>query len=836
MKNLRFSLLQLMLVVLLSIPLFTNAQSNQYLHFDRVDDFAILDEAGQYITNGSAMTMTGWFLCDEYAYGQGYFGFRMGSGDGEFYIIQLGEGKMECRLVTTTGLHQYVAPAGTAVPQVWQHIAWVFDGSSVKLYTNGVLNGSSSASGVFSSPTVPFGIGKSLLGGYNFVYGGGIDEVSVWDKALTKAEIEDIMENELSGDEEHLQLYYKFNQGEPGGDNTGITHLICEVGNGERDAELKNFAMTGETSNFVGELETGYQAISFPQIPPHLTTDGSFQLEASATSGLAVSFELVSGPASVDGNTLTLDGTQGEVVIRALQEGDDTYDPAEPVENSFMVLNPDTYTPMVDVRSPLEGDVYVPVLAPIELATICTIDYPELFSVSQVSFDVNGENVDVINYYNGHYQGWWTPPAYGEYTFNVTATNNYGASVTEPILINIVSTAEDMDVLALHDAWCNPSTPSVIQTAELPSFLGAFSEITGTLEVVCPDGGCGEWDRISSVDIKGHNGEWIEILRYITPYGVPCDHQIDLTDYASVLQGKVDVRVNGATLDNGYEYNLTFHYKQGLADYLYSSIHKVWNDVYPFGDYAMMQPVDGFTFNFDEGAEAATLKLVSTGHGWGELNTGNAAEFYEATHHLWVNGEQTFEQHNWQDCNPNPDGCQPQNGTWYYDRAGWCPGSIAPWFDYDLTPYISNEEINIDYVFYENYVDLCHPNHPDCVTGVTCDDCDAGFNPILVVASNLVVFSNQPIITGIQPQELNLQAMINMSPNPSDGEIDISVITRYQDVDGLVQLFDMSGNLLFQEAISRIRTHFDFTSYPAGVYIVKVDANEQHENFKLVIQ
>ena len=66
--------------------------------------------------------------------------------------------------------------------------------------------------------------------------------------------------------------------------------LICEIGNGERDAELMNFALTGETSNFGGTLDPGYQAISFPQIPNHLTTDAPFAIEASATSGLGSTF------------------------------------------------------------------------------------------------------------------------------------------------------------------------------------------------------------------------------------------------------------------------------------------------------------------------------------------------------------------------------------------------------------------------------------------------------------------------------------------------------------------------------------------------------------------
>ncbi len=351
-------------------PALLLGQSNQYLHFDREDDFVILQDAGQYVDGATALTMTGWFLCDELNYGQGYFGFRSGSGDGEFYLIQLNDGEMECRLKSTTGLHEYKA-LNAAIPQVWQHFAWVYDGSSVKLYVNGALHGSSSASGVFSNPTVPFGIGKSLLGGFNFVYGGGIDEVSVWDKALDETEIQDLIDNELTGNEPNLQLYYKFNQGEPGGNNTGITHLMSTVDSPVRDAELMNFALNGSTSNFLGTLNPGYQAISFPQIPNHLTTDAPFALEATATSGLEVLFEVLSGPATVDGSTCTLTGDPGEVVIKATQPGNGTYTPAAPVINSFMVINPVTHVPDIDPRNPLAGDVYVPELGYIQLGSPC---------------------------------------------------------------------------------------------------------------------------------------------------------------------------------------------------------------------------------------------------------------------------------------------------------------------------------------------------------------------------------------------------------------------------------------------------------------------------------
>lgn len=442
-------------------------------------------------------------------------GFRAGSGTAEFYLIQLNNGVMECRLVTTAGFHEYVAPANTIIPQVWQHIAWIYDGTAILLYVNGILSGSEPASGIFQGETVTFAIGKSLLAGFNFVYGGG--------------------------------------------NNTSITHLICEIGDGERDAELMNFALTGPTSNFVGTLNPGYQAISFPQIPNHLTSDPPFKLEASATSGLPVSFAVIAGPATISNDTVYLEGNPGEVVIEATQPGGSGWDPADPVINAFMVLDPQTFVPEIDVRHPLAGDVYVPSLADIMLSTVSTIDYPELFSVSAVNFEINGQTIPATSFADGHYVAWWTPPDWGNYSLSIISKNNYGAAAMETININIVSSANDMDVTAADSIWLNPSNYTQVVSANLPSFLGAFDQVMGTLTLTCPPtGGCGKWDRVASVDVKGHNGQWYEIIRYITPYGVPCSHKIDLTDYISLLLGKVEFRFNGSTLDNGYVWALNF--------------------------------------------------------------------------------------------------------------------------------------------------------------------------------------------------------------------------------------------------------------------------------------
>lgn len=804
------------------------AQSDQYLHFDRVDDFVELPNASALIANAPAFSMTGWFYTDAYAYGQGMMGIR-GTNAG-FYLIQLDNGKIECRFQNSGGtLFEYVAPTYTIQPETWQHFAWVFTGTQVQLYLNGVLKGSKTASGKIASTTTSFAIGKSILGGFNFVYGGRADEVTLWKKALTATDIQAMMADELTGSEADLVLYYKMNQGVPGGDNTSISKLKCELGGGSLDAELKNFALNGPTSNFGGVLNTSFQAISFPQIPHKLTSAAPFQLAATATSGLPVQYEIVSGPASVSGNTVTLTGQAGEVVVRATQPGDATFDPAGEVVNSFKVLDPQTFVPVVDTRSPLAGDVFVPTLSPIQLAAIVGIDYAPLFTVQGVKFELDGQIVAATNHGNKHYTGWWTPPSFGAHTMKIIATNNYGADAVTTVNFNVVQAASDMEAVAATDVWLNSTENSRTVEAELPSFLGAFDKITAVLQVKCPTGGCGEWDRIASIDAKTHDGRWVEIIRYITPYGTPCSHQLDVTDYMSALQGKIAFRLNNGTLDNGYLFNLKFQYRAGAPAHKYSSIGVLWQKNYPFGDPANLQPVEPLKINYAPNAVASKLKLISGGHGWGDNNTGNAAEFHDDTHHIWVNGAQTFAQRNWKICNPNPDGCSPQAGTWYYARAGWCPGSIAPWFDFDMTPFVGPAQVDLGYKFDEDYKDLCHPNNPACVSGVTCPDCKDGYNPFLVVACNLITFADGPVgettITNTDGVEFDPELSFSVFPNPSATGV-FNFVLKEETVNWLdVSVFNALGQRVagFFENNSTVgNRQIRLDGQPAGAYFLVV--------------
>ena len=79
------------------------------------------------------------------------------------------------------------------------------------------------------------------------------------------------------------------------------------------------------------------QTITFGALGDKTQGDPPFTLNATASSGLPVSYSVVSGPATVAGDLVTLTGA-GTVTIRASQSGDANYYPAPDVLQSFTVI------------------------------------------------------------------------------------------------------------------------------------------------------------------------------------------------------------------------------------------------------------------------------------------------------------------------------------------------------------------------------------------------------------------------------------------------------------------------------------------------------------------
>lgn len=78
------------------------------------------------------------------------------------------------------------------------------------------------------------------------------------------------------------------------------------------------------------------QAITFAALTDMTVGAAPVALTATTSSGLPISYT-VTGPARIDGNTLTLTGEPGTVTVRATQAGNDAFGPALEVVRSFEV-------------------------------------------------------------------------------------------------------------------------------------------------------------------------------------------------------------------------------------------------------------------------------------------------------------------------------------------------------------------------------------------------------------------------------------------------------------------------------------------------------------------
>jgi hypothetical protein len=122
------------------------------------------------------------------------------------------------------------------------------------------------------------------------------------------------------------------------------------------------------------------QTITFTAPTNRGSTSPPFTVTATASSGLPVSFRVVSGPASVIGNTVTLDGTLGTVTLEASQAGDANWNPAPPVERSFEVTTPGT--PQTITFAALPNRVFNPAANSFTVSASASSRLPVTFTVS----------------------------------------------------------------------------------------------------------------------------------------------------------------------------------------------------------------------------------------------------------------------------------------------------------------------------------------------------------------------------------------------------------------------------------------------------------------------
>jgi len=99
------------------------------------------------------------------------------------------------------------------------------------------------------------------------------------------------------------------------------------------------------------------QFINFGALAGKTYGDAPFNVSATASSGLPVSFQILSGPATIAGNTVTITGA-GSVTVRASQAGDGNYNAAPDVDQSFAVAQATATVNVSGFSGPYDGNAH----------------------------------------------------------------------------------------------------------------------------------------------------------------------------------------------------------------------------------------------------------------------------------------------------------------------------------------------------------------------------------------------------------------------------------------------------------------------------------------------
>lgn len=240
-----------------STPAFSQVIENA-LAFDGVDDYVVLDNVSSPLAACSDFTIEFWMKADS---GNNTSTIRVNlfainpaaPGQNKFAIIMGAEGDIQTgqlSIYEPQGSPSYLTSSTIVGDNICHHIAYVRTGILGEAFIDGESIGTLPVGDLLlATDRISLGQEWDILSPSDF-YNGEIDELRIWQVARTQDEIRQNMHIKMSGNETGLIAYYDFDQGTPGGMNTGITSLDDKTPN-NLDGTLQNFSLDGVLSNWI---------------------------------------------------------------------------------------------------------------------------------------------------------------------------------------------------------------------------------------------------------------------------------------------------------------------------------------------------------------------------------------------------------------------------------------------------------------------------------------------------------------------------------------------------------------------------------------------------------
>lgn len=303
--------------IALGLALSLSGYSQNALDFDGIDDKVDVGNPAGLQIAGNNITVEAWIYPTAWAslVWQGNVVNQENNSTNDGFMLRVGEGgKINFGVGTAnTSWYELNTAANTLSLNTWAHIAGTYDGTTLKIYKDGVQVGTSTVSaGAVVAGNITLTIGARRTDRF---YTGKIDEVRIWTTTRTAAELTQGMTTEYCGMVPGLQFYLKMNEGQAGGNNAGKTNAPDFSGN-SNDGTLSGFSLSGANSNWVaGKVLTlppgdsvavsdslcdGYNYYVGDTV---ISTPGNYLLHTANINGCDSLVNLTLYPQSVDAST-----------------------------------------------------------------------------------------------------------------------------------------------------------------------------------------------------------------------------------------------------------------------------------------------------------------------------------------------------------------------------------------------------------------------------------------------------------------------------------------------------------------------------------------------------
>jgi hypothetical protein len=163
---------------------------------------------------------------------------------------------------------------------VWYNVVGTYDGSNVKIYIDGILKATLSATGSINSNTELLMLGDAGYGGFSSILNGNLDEISIYSRGLTQSEVTNIYNSGTPNDVStisNIEAYWRMGDGDTA--NT-ITDNV-----GSNNGTMVNM----NASNFVTDVPsfTNTKSILLDGVDDYVQVPNSTSL--NITTALSVS-------------------------------------------------------------------------------------------------------------------------------------------------------------------------------------------------------------------------------------------------------------------------------------------------------------------------------------------------------------------------------------------------------------------------------------------------------------------------------------------------------------------------------------------------------------------